>query len=110
MENFNVAYCGLYCGACKSLKKGKCPGCYGNEKATWCGIRKCCRENGYATCADCTIMPLKDCKKYTNFFAGVIGFVTRTDRSKCIERIKIAGCEAFAVEMGKKCQMSMKRS
>lgn len=25
MENYNVAYCGLYCGACKSLKKGKCP-------------------------------------------------------------------------------------
>lgn len=109
MENYNVAYCGLYCGACKSLKKGKCPGCYGNEKATWCEIRKCCRENGYATCVDCKIMPLKDCKKYNNLFAKVIGFVTRTDRSKCIERIKETGCECFALEMNKKDQMSMKK-
>ncbi len=31
MENYNVAYCGFYCGACKSLKKGKYPGGYGNE-------------------------------------------------------------------------------
>lgn len=109
MENFNVAYCGLYCGACKSLKKGKCSGCYGNEKAGWCEIRKCCSENGYATCADCTIMPLKDCKKYNNIFAKVIGFVTRTDRSKCIDCIKEVGCEAFAIEMEKKNQMSIRK-
>lgn len=57
MENHNVAYCGLYCGACKSQLKGKCPGCYGNEKATWCEIRKCCNEHGYATCADCLDNP-----------------------------------------------------
>lgn len=65
MENHNVAYCGLYCGACKSQLKGKCPGCYGNEKATWCEIRKCCNEHGYATCADCQLMPLKECKNTT---------------------------------------------
>lgn len=110
MENDQVAYCGLYCGACKSLKKGKCPGCYGNEKATWCAIRKCCRENGYATCADCRLMPLKDCKKYNNFIAGVIGFVTRTDRSKCIGRIKEVGVEAFAAEMQAQGKMSIRKS
>lgn len=109
MENYSVAYCGLYCGECRSLKKGKCPGCYGNEKATWCEIRKCCRENGYATCADCKIMPLKECKKYNNIFAKVIGFVTRTDRSKCIDCIKEMGCEAFAAGMANKKQMSVKK-
>lgn len=56
MGNSNVAYCGLYCGACRKWKKGKCPGCYHNEKASWCEIRKCCRENDYATCADCQIV------------------------------------------------------
>lgn len=109
MENYNVAYCGLYCGACKSLKKGKCPGCYGNEKATWCEIRKCCHENDYATCADCQIMPIKECKKYNNIFSKVIGFVTHTDRSKCIDRIKIIGIEAFAKEMDTKGKMSIKK-
>lgn len=109
MENYDVAYCGLYCGECKSRKKEKCPGCYGNEKATWCEIRKCCRENGYVTCADCRIMPLKDCKKYNNVFAKVIGFVTRTERSKCIERIKITGVAAFAGEMKEKKQMSFRK-
>lgn len=39
MEKQNVAYCGLYCGACQSYTKGKCPGCDANEKATWCEIR-----------------------------------------------------------------------
>ena len=109
MENFNVAYCGLYCGACKSFKKGKCPGCHGNEKASWCEIRKCCRENGYASCADCRITSLKDCKKYNNIFAKVIGFVTRTDRSKCIDRIKVAGLEVFAKEMNDNNRMSIRK-
>ena len=97
MENHNVAYCGLYCGACKSQLKGKCPGCYGNEKAT------------YATCADCQLMPLKECKKYNNIFAKVIGFVSRTDRSKCIDRIKTIGVEEFASEMKLAGRMTIKR-
>lgn len=110
MENNGVAYCGLYCGACKSLTKGKCPGCYGNEKASWCKIRRCCRENGYATCADCRLMPLKDCKKYNNIFARAIGFFTHSDRSKCIGRIKETGIEIFAGEMQAKGKMSIRKS
>lgn len=109
MENNGVAYCGLYCGECKSRKKGKCPGCYGNTKASWCEIRKCCKENGYDTCADCTIMSLKDCKKYNNVFARIIGFVTKSDRGKCIYRIREIGIEAFAVEMSESAAMSMKK-
>lgn len=110
MENKGVAYCGLYCGACRSLKKGKCPGCYGNEKASWCEIRKCCQANGYASCADCRLMPLKDCKKYNTIFARVIGFVTRTDRSRCIDRIKEAGIDVFAGEMQVEGKMSIRKS
>ena len=109
MGNYNVAYCGLYCGACKSLKKGKCPGCYGNEKAGWCEIRKCCRENSYATCADCRIVPLKECKKYHNFFAKIIGFATQTDRSKCIDRIRTIGVAAYAGEMQHNDRMTLKK-
>lgn len=109
MENFNVAYCGLYCGACKSFKKGKCLGCYGNEKATWCEIRKCCRKNDYSTCADCRIVSFEECKKYNNIFAKFIGFITWTNRSKCIDLIKITGAEAFATYMNEKNQMSIKK-
>ena len=109
MEYHNVAYCGLYCGACKSQLKGKCPRCYGNEKATWCEIRKCCNEHGYATCADCQLMRLKECKKYNNIFAKVIGFVSRTDRSKCIDRIKAIGVAEFAAEMKLAGRMTIKR-
>lgn len=109
MENFNVAYCGLYCGACKRLKKGKCLGCQSNEKATWCEIRKCCRENDYTSCADCRIISLKECKKHNNIFARFIEFVTWTDRSKCVDLIKIMGMQGFSKEMDNKNRMSVKR-
>lgn len=46
-----VSACSLFCGACHKFKKKSCPGCKGNDKATWCKIRPCTRENGYATCA-----------------------------------------------------------
>lgn len=39
----------------------------------------------------------------------VYGFVTRTDRSKCIARIKVTGVESFAREMDAKGQMSFKK-
>lgn len=109
MDRFNVAYCGLYCGECASFKKGKCPGCEGNEKASWCEIRKCCREHGYTTCADCRILSIKECKKYNNIFARAIGFLTRTDRSKCVDRIREVGMARFAEEMTVAKRMSMKK-
>lgn len=94
-----VAYCGLYCGACRSYLTGKCKGCNGNEKATWCKIRQCCMENKYLSCADCTTVELKDCKKFNNMFAKIIGLVLNSDRTACIDRIKEKGYEEFASEM-----------
>ncbi len=108
MEN-NVAFCGLWCGACNSFKKGKCPGCQGNEKASWCEIRKCCLENHYATCADCTLMPLSECKKFNNVFSKVIGFVFRTDRAASIARIKEAGIAVYAAERAQDGRMAIKK-
>jgi hypothetical protein len=99
-----VAFCGLYCGACDSYLKGRCPGCRENTKATWCKIRTCCMENGYSTCADCTKTELKDCKKFHNLISKVMGLVFNSDRSACIGNIKEKGLEVFAQEMcaGKK--------
>jgi hypothetical protein len=95
-----VAFCGLYCAQCGKFKKGKCPGCAGNEKASWCGIRKCCLEHGYATCADCTEFadPMA-CGKFNNFISRLVGFVLRSDRAAGIARIKAVGRAGFAAEM-----------
>jgi hypothetical protein len=105
-----VAYCGLYCGACPSYLKGKCPGCHENEKAGWCKIRACCQEHSYATCAACeTFGNVAGCKKYHNLISQVIGFVLRSNRAGCIDRISEIGVEAFAAEMAEKRAMTIKR-
>ena len=106
-----VAACGLYCGACGRYKKGKCPGCRGYEKATWCGIRSCCIEKNYNSCADCTeFADLKKCKKFNNLPGKIIGFFTGSDRFACIYRIREIGHESFAIEMDKKGLQAIKRT
>ena len=104
-----VARCGLYCGACRSYLKDRCPGCAKNEKASWCQVRSCCLENQYASCADCRIMPLEQCKKYNNFIAKAIGFILRSDRKACIESIKASGYENFVRDMAEKKRMTIRR-
>lgn len=96
---FDVAACGLYCGACRAYAKGKCSGCARNEKATWCTVRSCCREYGWATCAECTLMEPDECRKFNNFISKCFKLVFRSDRQGCIERIRKVGLDAFADEM-----------
>ncbi len=105
-----VAYCGLYCGACSSLMKGRCPGCHGNEKATWCTIRSCCVEHGYASCADCKEHedPHR-CQKFHNLVSRVIGFVLRSDRRACIYQIRDLGLEGHAKAMATLGRPSIRR-
>lgn len=105
-----VAYCGLYCGECGKLKKGKCPGCAGNEKATWCKVRTCCIENNYHSCADCTQFEnFEDCKKLNNFVAKGFAIVFRSNRMKNLQKIKNDGRMAFAEEMTETGKMTYKR-
>jgi hypothetical protein len=94
-----IAFCGLYCGACRSYLKGKCPGCKDNIKASWCKIRQCCMENKLLSCADCVTIELMECKKYNNFISKAFGYIFNSDRSACINRIKEIGYENFANEM-----------
>lgn len=99
-----IARCGLYCGACRKYLQEKCPGCGLNEKASWCGIRKCTQEKGISTCAECG-MEVGDCKTYSNFMAKLFAFLFKSDRPACIRFIKEHGEQAFADEMTKrKCQ------
>ena len=98
-----VGHCGLYCGACGAHLKERCPGCAGNEKATWCKVRTCCKEKGCATCAGCdTYDDVKECAKFHNFISRIIGFVLRSDRAACIARIRDVGAQAYAAEMTEK--------
>lgn len=110
IDTNNVAYCGLYCGACGKFLKDKCPGCHENEKASWCKVRICCMENGYATCADCRDFPNPDdCRMYNNFMAKLFSLIFRSDRTACLTCIRESGLQAFAERMARERRMSMKR-
>ena len=69
------------------------------ELSVWCKVRFCCRENGWQSCAECTLVPLDACGKFNNFIAGVFQVVFRSDRRGCIARIREVGNEAFTAEM-----------
>ncbi len=95
-----IAFCGLYCGACKRQLRDKCPGCAGNDKASWCKVRSCCLEHGYRSCADCTVVDdVADCAKLNGFMAKVFAVIFRSDRNACLARIREGGYEAFAEHM-----------
>jgi hypothetical protein len=95
-----IAACGLYCGACGSYAKGRCPGCKENNKASWCKVRSCCMEKGIDNCSRCDVYSdPKDCGKYNIFISKLIGFVTGTKRSHCIEAIKQKGADGFVAFM-----------
>jgi hypothetical protein len=105
-----VAYCGLYCGACKKYLQEKCPGCHNNEKASWCKVRSCCMDNTFKSCAECKDFDdVMDCKAYNNIFAKFFGFVFNSDRQSCIKRISETSTPQFAAEMAEKGIMSFKR-
>ena len=105
-----VAFCGLYCGECKAYKKGKCPGCQKNEKATWCKVRTFCLEKKICSCADCQdFANASECKKFTNFFSKLFAFVFSSDRQACINMIKEKGYDAYAEEMAKRGKQSIRK-
>lgn len=105
-----VAYCGLYCGACKRYLKEKCPGCHGNEKASWCKVRSCCIEHEYDSCADCETVPNpNECGHFNNFIAKMFAFVFRSDRVACIQQIRDVGVQGHADKMSAMGAQSIKR-
>jgi len=100
-----IGYCGLYCGACPWLKSGKCDGCRGNSAKSAvvykkCKVKPCCVDNGFFTCADCTIYAsTKECKKYNPLLLKVASWAESSDRSKAIEMIKTKGRAGFLAFM-----------
>ena len=105
-----IAFCGLYCGACKKYLNEKCPGCAENKKAGWCQIRKCCLEKEILSCADCDVcITPEKCKKFNNIISKIFGFIFNSNRPACIALIKEKGYEAYAEEMTRRKSHSLKR-
>ena len=95
-----IAACGLYCGACKAYLKDRCPGCRDNARATWCKVKVCCAERGYASCADCTeFADPNDCRKYNNLIARVFGVVMNSNRRACVLKLREVGRDEYAAFM-----------
>lgn len=89
-----VACCGLYCGTC-----GKCPGgCATYADADkWCGIRRCCRAHGFATCAECSVFPdVRACPTFHTLIGRCVGFVFGSDRPGSIDKIRELGLQGYA--------------
>ncbi len=105
-----VAYCGLYCGACGSYLKGRCPGCHENTKASWCKVRSCCAENGYASCANCSVYSdPNECKLFNSFISRAIGLVLNSNRQACVMQIRRVGLDEHAALMTKRKRQTIPR-
>jgi hypothetical protein len=105
-----TARCGLYCGACGTYRRGRCPGCHEKTNAGWCKVRACCLENGYSTCADCRIVAdPRDCSKFHNFISKLFGLIFRSDRRACILQIRETGRQGHAERMAGSQLHSIKR-
>jgi hypothetical protein len=106
-----IAYCGLYCGACKKYLAGSCPGCHENNKASWCKIRSCNIENGYSSCADCKEFtnPM-DCKKFNNFISRIFALIFKSNRAACIAKIRESGYDGFAKYMAENGLQSIRKN
>ena len=103
-----IAHCGLYCSACPSFVSGKCDGCRGNSAKSaivykQCKVKPCCVDNGFFTCADCTIcISTNECKKYSPLFLKIASWIESSDRSKSIEMIQTKGITEFLAYMKEK--------
>lgn len=106
-----VACCGLYCGACKAFLKEKCLGCRKSSRNGWCAVKKCTREKGIATCAECGehTQPM-DCRKFNNFISRMFGIVFNSDRGACIEEVRQLGLKAYAAKMAERERPTIPRS
>lgn len=104
-----IAACGLYCGACYRFLKGRCPGCRENGKASWCRIRSCVLAQGIAHCGACGKADFRGCGIYNNRLGRFFGWLFRSNRPGCLDRIKAIGEAAYAKEMAAQGMMTIRR-
>ena len=94
-----LAHCGLLCSRCGMFTRGKCGGCHEKPMNGRCGVKKCCLEREYATCAECSdFSDLKKCRKLYNFISKIFSFIFRTNRIANLYRVREIGIESFKNE------------
>jgi len=109
-----ISYCGFYCGACPTYTSGKCDGCRGDSTKCAVGYKKClvkpcCVENGFFTCADCTIYAsTKECKKYNPLSFKFSEWIASMSRKEAIEMIRKKGKAEFVSFMADKNWVAVK--
>jgi len=103
-----IAYCGLYCGACRKYISGKCPGCKQILGQHWCKIRACNIDQQFSSCADCAIETPNACKKFNNPISKVFAFIFGSNREKSILTIRENGAVWYATHMAETKQQSLK--
>lgn len=92
-----VACCGVVCGKCGALLKGKCEGCRVAPMFARCSVRACAIEKDLASCADCDV-DYQDCKKLNSLIAALFRLILRRDRRRNLAAIKEVGIERFVTE------------
>jgi len=90
-----IAHCGLICDDCWLYRKNKCGGCVsGSSRNRKCEIRKCNKEHGYTTCADCReFKNLEECKKLNNLISKFFSFIFKTNRIAKLTQIQKTSLE-----------------
>lgn len=65
-------------------------------------------EKGFHSCADCT-MNVKDCRIHNNVIGKIFAFLFNSDRAACIHYIQTNGYKAFAEEMARRKEQTMRK-
>ena len=106
-----VSACGLYCGNCHKYRKGSCPGCAENDKASWCQIRGCVAQRGLSTCSGCQdFEDVDECRKFNNFVSRLFSFIFRSDRKASLKMIGEVGLPEYARKMAEEKLVVLKRT
>ena len=101
-KNFDIAYCGIYCGACELYLDGKkdgkkCKRCTHPGMESKCGIFNCAKEKKMANCGLCD--SFESCEKLLKHHEEKL--YRKVARRTC-EKIKADGMAATAETLKKR--------
>ncbi len=103
LKNYDIAFCGIYCGACEGRLKGigdtgrKCKCCTNPAMESKCAIFTCAREKDIANCGLCP--EFEGCEKLTKHHEKPL--YRQAARTTC-KKIKAEGLEVVNAELKKR--------
>jgi hypothetical protein len=64
-----------------------------------CSIRRCCREKGIVTCAECEAFPAprdyRECRKVNNLLSKLFALLFKSDRPAALALLRDQGRDAY---------------